>query len=190
MVNLRYLTKHLFFKLVSAFYHYSKSKRLKFVSSRLTQLNMSTSNPNRHFPNFSHFPMIFLWFSYDFPMVSHGFSYGKSSKPAPKCLAWDGPPALLKPAPVLKVPAARPRPGIWDTRRRSLGGFWRWGMWCGMILWILKRTHTIYIYNNNNDNNNFKYIYIYCVYIYMCKTKGRYLLQINNIYIYVCVFEK
>ena len=67
MVNLRYLTKHLFFKLVSAFYHYSKSKRLKFVSSRLTQLNMSTSNPNRHFPNFSHFPMIFLWFSYSFP---------------------------------------------------------------------------------------------------------------------------
>ena len=71
MVNLRYLPKHLF---LSWLVHFTiKSKRLKFVSSRLTQLTMSTSNPNRHFPNFSHFPMIFLWFSYDFPMVSHGF---------------------------------------------------------------------------------------------------------------------
>ena len=73
MVNLRYLTKHLFFKLVSAFYHYSKSKRLKFVSSRLTQLNehFKSKSPFSQFFSFSYdFPMIFLWFPMVFPMAN------------------------------------------------------------------------------------------------------------------------
>ena len=112
-----------------------------------------------------HFPMVFLWFSYGFPMVSYGFPmvFQRVKLWSTKTREMPRPSSAARS--VASPPLSRP----WWRHRKSPGDLapWHLGLYKYRYLWYI-------------------YIYIWCIYIY----DMIYIYIFIYIYIIWCIYLK